>query len=108
MMTGKKAILPILHCVTHSDVFAYSPTLAGMSALETKHENGSIERIAKKLVEEIKGCEYVKKILAERMNYGLSEEKLDANSLSKYLLKLLKEGKRDLLTRSVMKITKPR
>ncbi|SRR6266487_473270 len=88
MITGKKVILPVWYGVTQREVFEYSPILAGKFALKTKD---GIDEIVKRLVEQIKGFEYVEKILAERM--GLSEKKLDTNSLSKYLLGLLKEGR---------------
>jgi uncharacterized protein YjbI with pentapeptide repeats len=88
MITGKKVILPVWHDVTKREVFEYSPILAGKFALKTKD---GIDKIVKRLIERIKGFEYVEKILAERI--GLSEEKLDTSSLSKYLLGLLKEGR---------------
>ncbi|MGB8937706.1 MAG: hypothetical protein WCC17_21665 [Candidatus Nitrosopolaris sp.] len=70
MLTNKKVILPVWHNVTSTEVYQYSPLLAGKFAVRTRD---GTDKIAETLVKEIRGCEYVEKILAERKS--LSEER---------------------------------
>ena len=60
MTTGRKVILPVWHEVSKNEVAKYSQLLAGNFALRTQE---GITKISEKLVEEIKGREYLEKML---------------------------------------------
>jgi len=85
VLSGRKIILPVWHNVTRDDVYEYSPTLVDRYALNTTM---GMDVVAQKLVEEIKGSDYVKNILSE----SLRTRQDDVKSLNDDLITLLKQG----------------
>jgi hypothetical protein len=86
VVSGRKIILPVWHNVTKDDVYEYSPTLVDRYALNTTM---GMDVVAQKLVEEIKGSDYVKNILSESLRTKLKD---DVKSLNDDLITLLKQG----------------
>jgi hypothetical protein len=86
MINGKKVILPVWHGVTKKEVLHCSPFLADKVAADT---GDGLDIVVQKLIIAIKGANYLESILIN--NEKVEKRRDDANSLSAYLLCLLKD-----------------